>query len=553
MDPDPRAMLCRVKGTLALCVLVWGCTDARSNAGAECARNSQCAAPLVCALERCRNECNQSRDCPVGSSCVRSESGFGVCLLQDETSCGNDNDCAGALVCALSRCTSRCGDGCAPGTECRDDACFDPAMDTSCSRDGECTEGVCVAGRCRAECRSNRDCRFGGSCIDGRCGGSAPADAMVPLDVPRSDSGVVDPFCPARTADVVDICTSKEFSQHTCAALSDGRVACWGNNSALKLGSADLPRGAIFSPALVDGIDNAVGVACAPWGSCAVLADGRLTCWGVNTLGQTGTGSPSNQVVTPLDVPTLTNVVDVSLHAEGGCALDGTQVYCWGTNDVGQLGTAGGSTRSPVLATDLPPATAVSISEGRFLGQTHGYVVTTDGDLVAFGGNPFPEAVDLSISGSDLIDVAAGEQHVCVLRSGGEVLCAGDNFYGQIGVSDATGSEFTSVVGLEGVTAIRARSSANCVITPTEGLCWGDNTFGALGVGEMTGNQRTPAPVTLPGSGPPTVLESGHQYGCAIYAGVPYCFGHNDAFAALGLGPDPRDTFEPTTPVICLP
>ncbi len=553
MDADPRAMLCRVKGTLALCVLVWGCVDARSNAGADCARNSQCAAPLVCALERCRNECNQSRDCPIGSTCVRGEAGFGVCLLADEASCSTDVECSGSLVCRFDRCTVQCGDGCALGTECRDDVCFDPAMDTTCTRDGDCELGVCLAGRCLDECRSDRDCRFGRTCASGRCGGSPPLDGdVLPDGAPLPDSGVVDPFCPPRTADVVDICTSPRGNQHTCAVLSDGRVACWGSNSNQKLGSLGLPSSGIFTPTVVDGIDDAVRVACAGWGSCAVHTDGGLSCWGNNIDGRTGTNSIDNVVATPRRLLTLSNVVDVSLHGGGGCAIDGTQVYCWGTNEAGELGTPGPGVLRPVVATLLPAATAVSMADGRFTGP-YGFVISTDGELVRFGADPLPVGVDLSLAETDLVGVATGEQHVCVLRSTGAVLCAGDNFSGQLGVLGAPGTEFAVIPELTGVSAIRARASATCAITPTDGWCWGENTLGSLGVGSSDGNQPTPGRVVFPTGNPPTVLESGYQYGCGIAAGLPYCFGFTDAAAALGFGPDPVNTSMPTTPVICLP
>lgn len=174
-----------------------------------------------------------------------------------------------------------------------------------------------------------------------------------------------------------------------------------------------------------------------------------------------------------------------------------------------------------------------------------------DGELVHFGADPFDGFVDFSSAPTDLVDVAAGERHVCVLRSTGEVLCAGDTLYGQLGNPAATGTTFEMVPGLTSVGAIRARKNATCVVTADEGLCWGENTFGGLGIG-TTGNQPTPAPVSLGGLAP-TTLEAGFAYGCGLFANVAYCFGHRNGRAVRGLPPEELDTLTPTVPVGCLP
>ncbi|MEM9071529.1 MAG: hypothetical protein AAGE52_23685 [Myxococcota bacterium] len=535
-----------MRGSVTLCVLAaLACTEARSGEGAECARNSQCAAPLVCALERCRNECNDGRDCPVGSSCVRTEDGFGVCLLSDELGCVADNECAGALVCRFERCTNECDDGCVPGTECREGACFDPASDQRCSRDGDCDEGACIGGRCRPECRSDRDCRFGTICADGRCVEGAP-DAGV--DAPAIDAGDVDdPFCPPRSVDVVDVCIG---TTHACAALADGRAVCWGTNGAGNLGSPEVPLVDVYVASLVEGVSNARRVECAPGGGCVVGEDGTARCWGFNSMGQTGTGVTGSSVPAPLALPGLDDVVDLDLRALGGCAINTEQVYCWGTNDDGELGAPGPATRAPVLATGLPAARSVTVEENGAL--AFGFVVTTAGTLAHFGADPFGGSVDFDSAGSDLVEVSAGPQHVCVRRASGEVLCAGENGRGQLGDPAATGDVFAVVPGVSAAQSLRARGNTTCVTTSGDAYCWGENTGGGLGVGSRT-NQPSPAPVRF-GAVVPDVVEARSEFGCGVFAGAAYCTGLFDGERGRrGLPPMSDDTTLPTQPVSCLP
>jgi alpha-tubulin suppressor-like RCC1 family protein len=72
--------------------------------------------------------------------------------------------------------------------------------------------------------------------------------------------------------------------------------------------------------------------------SCAALTDGRVFCWGANDQGQLGDGDNVPSLV-PVPVPALTAVVQVAAGRAHTCARqrDGA-VWCWGGNDSGQLG-----------------------------------------------------------------------------------------------------------------------------------------------------------------------------------------------------------------------
>src|SRR5688500_2613621 len=131
--------------SIFLCALVAlsvvaGCgVRRRSGTGAECELSSDCAAPLVCRLDRCRNECATSGDCPEGLSCVVDQDHLGACQLLSERECLLDSACPSPLVCRLEQCVNECVNDrdCLGGARCEDGACID-VSGTSCVVDAEC-------------------------------------------------------------------------------------------------------------------------------------------------------------------------------------------------------------------------------------------------------------------------------------------------------------------------------------------------------------------------------------------------------------------------------
>lgn len=124
--------------------------------------------------------------------------------------------------------------------------------------------------------------------------------------------------------------------QHACASISDGTVRCWGRNDGGTLGVQD-PAEYSADPIAVPGIDNAVSVVSDIYGTCAHLASGKLTCWGVNAAGQFGDKNMGKiYLPTQLDID---NVASVTAGGYSLCAtLTDTTVKCWGNNYYGQLG-----------------------------------------------------------------------------------------------------------------------------------------------------------------------------------------------------------------------
>jgi alpha-tubulin suppressor-like RCC1 family protein len=76
---------------------------------------------------------------------------------------------------------------------------------------------------------------------------------------------------------------------HTCAILDNGLVSCWGWNGHGALGNGGTSSQAISSPALTNSLGTgrtAVAISSGNQHTCAILDNGSVSCWGINSNGQ---------------------------------------------------------------------------------------------------------------------------------------------------------------------------------------------------------------------------------------------------------------------------
>jgi alpha-tubulin suppressor-like RCC1 family protein len=141
---------------------------------------------------------------------------------------------------------------------------------------------------------------------------------------------------------------------HTCAILADGALTCWGSDDFGQLGNGTTSGDVVAPPLPVSlpGVAGASAVSAGDAHTCVRLSTGRVSCWGSDAQGQLGDGAPSADRDEPsgtITMPGGAAVDSISSGAAFSCALlAGGTVACWGDDSVGQLGN--GPTSSSVDA-----------------------------------------------------------------------------------------------------------------------------------------------------------------------------------------------------------
>lgn len=278
---------------------------------------------------------------------------------------------------------------------------------------------------------------------------------------------------------------------HTCAALADGRLLCWGANGSGQLG--DLTTVASTLPKLI-GRASVTGLAAGWAHTCALYADRTVTCWGLNDHGQLADGTTTNRLA-PTPVAALTDVAEIAAGHSHTCArLTNSSLKCWGHNAFGQLGT--GNTTDLKWATTTTTSGVAQISaaeDSTFLLDTDGTVRATGrntgGELA--NGTTVPRNTFGTIVGlTGVAQVAAGSGFACGRLTAGTIKCWGNNFFGQLGDGTTTRRLTpTAVPGLTGVTQIAAGQGATYAALFDGGArSWGgDASMSRLSPGPIAG------------------------------------------------------------------
>jgi eukaryotic-like serine/threonine-protein kinase len=146
------------------------------------------------------------------------------------------------------------------------------------------------------------------------------------------------------------------LASYMCGVTRAGAVLCWGNNYTGQLG--DGTRDNRATPVPVSGIDDAIQVAAGDLHACALHRTGAVSCWGRNEFGAVGDGSmgPSTVRAQPLTPFGVEHAVGLALGRAHSCArlADGA-VSCWGVNNFGQLGDGSTLLRAAPVATNGLP------------------------------------------------------------------------------------------------------------------------------------------------------------------------------------------------------
>lgn len=451
-----------------------------------------------------------------------------------------------------------CVPGCVNATTRLDCVGDSPRAEACPSSDEPCARAVCQAGTCGFEPAKGAPCGTDGTA--------------------RCNEGYACIGPNARLSAILN---------HTCLVADDGKVWCWGFNPYGELGdgsTVDRPN-----PVIVKRLPDRASSVTAGYGhTCALLQDGRIACWGNNSVGQCGTGSESDPLLNPTIVPVpdvrFTAVVAGQGHT---CALthDG-HVYCWG---VVAHGISGVDPSRVTGSRAVGPTRVDALDDVKGIDTVKNHtcaVRSSQPTLVCWGSNVYleystqpgiishklgPGAAGLEYSATpipvplpvDAVDVGMGYESTYAVGADNIAYAWGFNRARQLGTGStemfdgtpqpvktevpvgASPSITTGPTVLAGVRdVLRTDGSDQCAelhapLRASRFVCWGGNDYGELGfIVEDSLNRRFPyaIPTQLPRSS--KNLVRGEDHGCVLVEDGGFvqvwCFGQAEL---VGRGP----------------
>ena len=236
-------------------------------------------------------------------------------------------------------------------------------------------------------------------------------------------------------------------SHHTIFITDIGNIYSfgWGQSGQLGLGN----NNDTSVPTQIIGFNNVLQVSCGYNHSAFITEEGKIYSFGAGNVGQLGLGN-SNDKSVPIQISEFNNVLQVScsdfrtafLTQEG-------KVYVCGNNDKGRLGIKLSYIRilTPVVVPTINDVVNISCTLVTLA------FVTKDGNVYTMGDNAdgqlglgdttprlTPTLIDRGYEGK-IVRVACGSTHTAFLSDRGEIYVCGSNFSGQLGLRYSTSNQ----------------------------------------------------------------------------------------------------------------
>ncbi|MBM3805389.1 MAG: hypothetical protein FJW19_01915, partial [Actinobacteria bacterium] len=325
-------------------------------------------------------------------------------------------------------------------------------------------------------------------------------------------------------------------ASHSCALLDNNTVKCWGlgTNGRLgygavtSLGRTTGQMGDALSAVSLGTGRTATGLSAGSAHTCALLDNGTVKCWGLNTDGQLGLGDTDDRgddagemgdSLATVSLGTGRTAIAVSAGGTHTCALlDNDTVKCWGGGANGRLGYGDQNTLGDDAGEMGDSLATVSLGTGRTAkaisgGDAHSCAVLDNNTIKCWGngadgrlgngalnslGDNADEmgdslaAVSLG-TGRTANAISSGTSHTCVVLDNGAVKCWGYGVSGRLGsgatmsLGDAAGEMGDALVAVDLGTgrtakAISAGDAHSCAVLDNNTVkCWGSGSNGRLG------------------------------------------------------------------------
>ena len=246
---------------------------------------------------------------------------------------------------------------------------------------------------------------------------------------------------PVTVANLTSVVHLTAGLHHTCAVKADGSVYCWGFNEFGSLGDgSNTDRGAPVQ-STIEGVEQIAAGA----HTCAVDTDRQVYCWGYNQFGAVGTGGNTESVTEPTRVGGLNSVRSIAVGDYHSCAVlaDG-RVKCWGKNQSGELGIGNIiNQNTPMVMQGVEDAQAVACGHQRTC------VLFNGGDMRCSGlgldgalgtgelSNRVTATANVLVDGQvTLMGYGPGSESNAALDHDNRIFVWGKNHLGQLGLGD---------------------------------------------------------------------------------------------------------------------
>jgi len=259
-------------------------------------------------------------------------------------------------------------------------------------------------------------------------------------------------------------------------------------------------------------------------GATALTCDGKVYMAGSNEYGMLGMGLTAQDVNYFTQVPGLDSIVGVSTHGAFVLALNEKgRLYYWGLNASGAFGGRKSFYYRPEMRKNLDSLTAVAA------GNEHILVLRADSTVWGFGGNLYgelgpvpPYNLDTArpfLSLPPIVDIAAGNHFSLALDHQGRMWAWGWNNFGQLGQGNRdTSHQPLMITAPTNIQHLNAYRYTNGIAVDSNGgvWTWGENRQGELGIPRDSQGPWTTTPTQVPNVQNAVSAVQGYRFSLAL-------------------------------------